>query len=191
MLYGARSPQELAFVDELRQALGGRLVTAAASQGQSLDWACEIAALAPGGQAYVCGPVPMLDAVRRAWAAAGRAAADLRYETFGSSGRFAPEAFGVRVHPQGLEIAVPADMSLLESLEAAGVAALHDCRRGECGLCVMEVLSLDGEIDHRDVFLSEHEKAANKRLCVCVSRIRGRATLDCAYRPEAGPTPAP
>ena len=45
-------------------------------------------------------------------------------------------------------------------------------------------LALDGEIDHRDVFLSEHEKQENKRICACVSRVVGRITLDTAWRPE-------
>ncbi len=30
----------------------------------------------------------------------------------------------------------------------------------ECGLCAMDVLAVDGEIDHRDVFLSAHAEAA-------------------------------
>jgi hypothetical protein len=33
--------------------------------------------------------------------------------------------------------------------------------------------------------LSEREKAENHRICVCVSRVVGRITLDCAYRPDA------
>jgi vanillate O-demethylase ferredoxin subunit len=49
----------------------------------------------------------------------------------------------------------------------------------------MTVLALDGDIDHRDVFLSDAEKQENKRLCICVSRVRGTVTLDAAYRPDA------
>jgi vanillate O-demethylase ferredoxin subunit len=48
----------------------------------------------------------------------------------------------------------------------------------------MDVLDIDGEIDHRDVFLSEEEKMHNKRICVCVSRAVGTITLESAYRPE-------
>ncbi|WP_430407680.1 2Fe-2S iron-sulfur cluster-binding protein [Hydrogenophaga sp.] len=61
---------------------------------------------------------------------------------------------------------------------------MSDCRRGECGLCVMDVLSLDGQIDHRDVFLSEREKRENTRICACVSRVVGSVTLDTAWRAE-------
>ena len=62
---------------------------------------------------------------------------------------------------------------------------LSDCRRGECGLCAMDVIAVDGEVDHRDVFLSEHEKKSATRICACVSRAVGTLTLDSAYRAES------
>jgi vanillate O-demethylase ferredoxin subunit len=65
------------------------------------------------------------------------------------------------------------------------VETLYDCRRGECGLCAMDVLAVEGELDHRDVFLSAHEKQENKRICACVSRVVGSVTLDSSYRPDA------
>ena len=185
MKFGARSSDELAFVEVLKEALDSRLTTAVAQLGETIDFAAEIAALPTGAQAYVCGPVPMLEAVRRAWSQAGRKPSDLRYETFGSSGRFAPEAFRVKVPRHQLDITVSADSSLLDALASQGIQTLYDCRRGECGLCAMDVLAVQGEIDHRDVFLSEHEKSANTKICVCVSRVIGEITLDSAYRPEA------
>jgi ferredoxin len=114
----------------------------------------------------------------------GRPEADLRYETFGSSGRFAPQAFRVQIPRHALDITVPAGCSLLDALEGAGVQTLSDCRRGECGLCAMDVVAVDGTIDHRDVYLSEHERQANSRICACVSRVVGSVTLDTAWRPD-------
>ena len=181
MLYGARTADELAFLAELKQQLGERLRTVV---GAAMDFAAEIAALPAGGQMYVCGPAPMLDAARSAWLVAGRPEADLRFETFGSSGASAPQAFRVQIPRHGLDITVPADCSLLEALEQAGIEQLYDCQRGECGLCALDVLALDGTIDHRDVFLSVHEKQQNTRLCACVSRVTGSITLDSAWRPE-------
>jgi ferredoxin-NADP reductase len=181
MLYGTRGEAELAYLPELRSCLGASLHTEASGP---LDLATEIAALPADAQMYVCGPVPLLDAARRAWEASGRPAAGLRYETFGNSGRFAPQPFRVQIPRHALDITVPADCSLLDALEQAGVQTVFDCKRGECGLCALDVLALDGEIDHRDVFLSDHEKSGNKRLCVCVSRVVGSITLDSAYRPD-------
>ena len=185
MKFGARSTEELAFLDALEPVLGNRLTTAVAQFGETLNFVAEIAALPAGAQAYVCGPVPMLEAVRRAWLAAGRQASDLRYETFGSSGRFAPQAFRVQIPRHQLDITVSADCSLLEALTLQGIQTLYDCRRGECGLCAMDVLAITGEIDHRDVFLSDHEKSTNTKICVCVSRVVGEITLDSAFRLDA------
>jgi vanillate O-demethylase ferredoxin subunit len=113
----------------------------------------------------------MLDAVRRAWAAAGRPPSGLRFETFGSSGRFAPEPFRVRIPRLKFDVLVPHDVSLLEALEHAGADMMFDCRRGECGLCEVKVLAVDGVIDHRDVFFSDTQHQRGDRMCTCVSRV--------------------
>lgn len=186
MLYGARTPDELAYLPELQAlqtpATGFTLQTAASSRGERLNLQVEMADLPAGAQMLVCGPLSLLDAARKTWDAAGRPAVDLRYETFGSSGRLASQAFDVRLPRHPLAITVAADCSLLDALELHGVQAMYGCRRGECGLCALDVLALEGEIDHRDVFLSAAEKAQNQRICVCVSRAVGCITLDSAYR---------
>ncbi|HRI18875.1 MAG TPA: PDR/VanB family oxidoreductase [Burkholderiaceae bacterium] len=185
MCYAARSDAELAYAAALREALGTRLRTFTADNGQRLDLAAEIAALAPGGQLWICGPLPLLDAAREAWANAGRSPADLRFETFGNSGRFDAEPFWVELPRHGLRLQVPADRSLLDVLDAAGVDTLYDCRRGECGLCTLDILSVEGRVDHRDVFFSDDEKQAGRRLCACVSRVSGGGVvLDSAWRPD-------
>jgi vanillate O-demethylase ferredoxin subunit len=191
VLYGARSEQEQVFAADLRAALHGLPASALGGPLQlhsgpaGIDFASEIAALPTGGQLYTCGPVPMLEALKTAWQAAGRPPSDLRFETFGSSGRLPTQAFRLTVPRHGIDIEVPPGSTLLEALEGAGVPTIADCRRGECGLCVMDVVSVQGEIDHRDVFLSAHEKAGCKRICVCVSRAVGNITLDSAWRPDA------
>jgi ferredoxin-NADP reductase len=185
MLFGARTQAELAYLEPLQMVLKDRLKSADAEKGEFIDFDAEIAKLPPKALMYICGPVPMLDAARKAWAGAGRSIADLRYETFGSSGRYAPQAFRVKIPRHNLDIIVPADHGLLDELELAGVQAIYDCRRGECGLCAMDVIAINGDIDHRDVFLSDEEKASNKRICVCVSRVVGEITLDSAYRADA------
>jgi ferredoxin-NADP reductase len=184
MLFGARSQAELAYMQLLQTALQGQMKTTITEKGEFIDFDAEIAKLPPKAQMYLCGPVPMLDAARKAWANAGRPLADLRYEMFGSSGRFAPQAFKVKIPRHNLDITVPAHNGLLDELEMAGVQAIYDCRRGECGLCAMDVIAFKGDIDHRDVFLSDEEKASNKRICVCVSRVVGEITLDSAYRAD-------
>lgn len=183
LLYGARSRTDLAFADELRTLLGDRLITALDDEGQKLELEREIAALPPDGELYVCGPMGLLDAVRGLWAASGRPAGALRFETFGNTGRFAAEDFVVRIPRLGREITVPKNRGMLDALEEAGVDMISDCRRGECGLCAVEVLETDSALDHRDVFFSERQKAEGKRMCTCVSRVAGgTVTIDTADR---------
>jgi vanillate O-demethylase ferredoxin subunit len=184
MLYGARSQAELAFADDLQAALGPQVQTFVAQEGQQMDFAAEIAALPAKAQLYTCGPVSMLEAIRKAWKAAGRSLADLRFETFGSSGTAPAQAFRVQIPRHQLDITVAADTTLIDALEAAGIETISDCRRGECGLCAMDVVAVQGTIDHRDVFLSETEKQHNQRICVCVSRVVGTLVLDTAWRPD-------
>jgi vanillate O-demethylase ferredoxin subunit len=112
-----------------------------------------------------------MDAVRRAWIDRGLPIANLRMETFGNSGWFDPEPFTVRIPAIGLETVVRPDQSMLEALDAAGADMMYDCRKGECGLCEVRVVALDGEIDHRDVFYSERQRNAREKMCCCVSRV--------------------
>jgi ferredoxin len=62
-------------------------------------------------------------------------------------------------------------------VENAGIDVLSSCTEGVCGTC--ETTVLEGEIDHRDSLLDEHERAAGDTMMICVSRCRGpRLVLD-------------
>jgi ferredoxin-NADP reductase len=186
MRYAARSSAELVYLDSLRAALGDRLQTFTDDAGQAIDLAAEIDALPPLALLWICGPMPLLEATRAAWARAGRAAADLRFETFGNTGRSEAQPFWVELPRHQLRLQVPADRSLLDVLNDAGVETLFDCKRGECGLCALDIVRIEGTVDHRDVFFSPHQKSANQQLCACVSRISGGGVvLDSAYRVDA------
>jgi vanillate O-demethylase ferredoxin subunit len=187
MMYCARSHAELAFADDLRAVLGDRLLTFASDEGQRLDLRTALSALAPGGIAAVCGPLPLLDDARRIWRELGRPHADLRFETFGSSGALATEPFRLRIAQSGQEIMVPETQSILDALEDAGIGVISDCRRGECGVCALNIIDVDGSVDHRDVFFSDHQKHENNKLCACVSRAVGTITIDPLLRPDPAP----
>lgn len=192
LLYAGRSRAAMAYLPELTAMLGEALLVQAEDEAGRPDLSAAFAALPPGGEAYVCGPIGLLGAARRAWAATGRPAASLVFETFGSSGHAAPGAFTVRIPRLGREVMVPANVSMLEALEAAGIGVLSDCRRGECGLCALEVLAVEGSIDHRDVFFSDRQHAENRRICACVSRIAGDGiTIDPPWRGDSPLSPGP
>lgn len=182
--YCVPSRRDAAYLDDLAGRLGERLVVHAADEARRLDLDATFAGLPAGTLAVVCGPMRLLEAARRSWAAAGRSPADLTYETFGSSGLLPTEAFRVRIQGSGDEIVVPPNRSLLDVLNAAGHEVMSDCQRGECGVCAIDVVALDGEIDHRDVFFSAQQRQENHRICACVSRACGVVTVDTLYRPD-------
>lgn len=184
LLYAARTAAQHVFASELTELLGDRLELFADERGELLDFAAEIERLHPAGELYLCGPPPLRDAAQRAWQNAGRPAGGLRFETFGTSGRFPTEPFVVRVRDHGnQEVAVPADRTLLTALKLAGVDVMADCLRGECGLCAVRVLDHEGPLDHRDVFLADDEQEEGAALCACVSRAAGgTVTIDTGFR---------
>ena len=182
MLYAAHSREELAFAEELKH-LGDRLELGIAAEGKRINLEAELRALPTDSEVYLCGPLRMLDAARHIWQQLGRPASALRFETFGSSGRFARQSFEVEVRDLGRRVGVAENQSMLEALRDAGVDVISDCMRGECGLCMVDVLEVDGELDHRDVFLSDEQRAEQKQMCACVSRVAGRCVvIDTGYR---------
>lgn len=183
--YAMTSRVDAAYLDELSGLLGERLHVHASDEGDRLDLAATFDALPADAIAILCGPMRMLEAARHAWNASGRAPADLRYETFGSSGLLPTAEFRVRLNGTGAEIVVSPNRSMLAALNEAGYEVMSDCERGECGVCAIDVLAVDGEIDHRDVFFSEHQKHDNAKICPCVSRAVGTVTVDTLYRPDA------
>ena len=184
ILYGARKRSDLVLAEDLRALAGERLQISCAEDGQRVDIAAAIASLGKEGELYICGPIGMLDEARAHWSRSGRPPANLRFETFGNSGRYPNAPFTVLLPHIGRTIEVAKTQSMLEALEAAGIEAMYDCRRGECGLCALDVIAVDGVIDHRDVFFNEEEKAEGHKLCACVSRIAGTSiTVDTGERP--------
>ena len=184
LLYAARSRSMLAFADDLAALAGDRAEFFCQDEGRTIDFATEFARLGPDDELYICGPVGMLNAAKKAWEAAGRKVSRFRYEVFGDSGLFTEQPFRIEIPSKGAIVDVRSDQSMLDALKDAGIDMIYDCQRGECGLCAVTVLEADGEIDHRDVFFSEEEKKENHRMCACVSRLAGgRAVIDTGYRP--------
>jgi vanillate O-demethylase ferredoxin subunit len=184
MIYGAASRAAMPFAHELSDLLCDAIAFFPADEGRTFDLAQEIAALPEDGEAYVCGPLGLLETVKRLWLESGRPVSRLRFEVFGDNGKFAEAPFEVSVLNRGIDLIVRPDQSLLDALVGAGVDMIYDCQRGECGLCAVRIVEKHGEVDHRDVFFSDEEKAENHRMCACVSRLTGgSAVIDIGYRP--------
>jgi ferredoxin-NADP reductase len=170
--YAARSRALAAYGETLAARHPGRVHLYYDDEGQAIDLGALLAGQPLGTHLYVCGPKAMIAWVRGAAAAAGWPAAAVHHEEF-----LAPppgEPFAVRLAASGLDLTVGPTRSLLEAIEAAGVAAPYLCRGGACGQCETAVLECDGRILHHDHWLSDDQKASGTRIMPCVSRFEGR-----------------
>ncbi|MFT4288568.1 PDR/VanB family oxidoreductase [Nocardioides sp.] len=124
-----------------------------------------------GTHLYVCGPGPMIDAVLDTGTQLGWPESRLHFERFSLDSLGPGEPFEVRLTASGATVQVPSGTSLLEALEATGIEVPNLCRQGVCGECRLPVTG--GTPLHRDLFLSDDEKAGGDAVMACVSRAEG------------------
>ncbi|WP_306209203.1 PDR/VanB family oxidoreductase [Actinoplanes sp. RD1] len=173
MLYAGTRRAAMAYADEVT-AIGGERVHLHESDRNGLpDLDALLAGQPPGTIVHVCGPPPMIEALRSRARVRGWPDERVRFEVFNAAHRPDDTGFTVRL-PSGRSVEVGAGITILDALEAAGVDTLSDCRRGECGLCATDVLDQHEGIDHRDSYLTPEEKTAATQLTLCCSRARGR-----------------
>ena len=172
--YCARAPEDAAFLPELRALLGPRLVTWFASEGRRLDLPALLAIHAPGTHAYACGPARLLEAFSAAtahWPAGHAHLEHFAGLTPGAAGE--GTAFEAEIASTGEVITVPAGVTLLAALRAAGQRVDSACEGGVCGACAVPLEG--GEAEHRDMCLKPGERAG--QIVTCVSRGKGRLRL--------------
>ncbi len=182
MHYCTRSPARTAFRQRIAASSFAAQVHFHHDDGdaaQKLQLAPLLAAVKPGVHLYVCGPKGYMDWVLGSARAAGWPAEQLHYEFFGAE--VAPSdsdaAFEVQLASSGRIIVVPKDQTVVQALAAAGVQVLTSCEQGVCGTCLTRVL--EGECEHKDMYLTPEEQAANDQFTPCCSRAKSaRLVLD-------------
>jgi hypothetical protein len=167
--YAARSRRDMAWVDDLAREFGPRLSRYFSDSGPRLDVDTLLRAAPDGALIYVCGPARLIDAVHTA--AKRQGAADrVRSERFAPRRHANDTSIAVELRRSGRRVEVRPEQTLLEAIEAAGVAAPFSCRAGTCGTCATKVLA--GLPEHRDTALSDAERERAGLMCICVSRAR-------------------
>ena len=130
-----------------------------------------------GSHLHICGPKGMIEAAREMALNAGYNADHIHFELFNNGAGGEETAFEVEVADTGDVYTVPPGKSIIDVLEEAGHDLVYDCLRGDCGICQTDVVS--GEPDHRDVVLSDAEKADGNVMQICVGRAKSaRLVLD-------------
>ena len=143
---------------------------------QKLDIAALLATPQPGTHLYVCGPKGFMDAVLGTARARGWPEAQIHYEFFAADAvqHDGDASFEVQLASSGRIVVVPKDKTVVQALADAGVEVATSCEQGVCGTCLTRVL--EGMPDHKDLYLTPEEQAANDQFTPCCSRAKiGRA----------------
>jgi vanillate O-demethylase ferredoxin subunit len=182
MHYCTRSRDRAAFLQRIAASSYAHRVQLHFDDGaadQKLDLAALLADPQAGVHLYVCGPKGFMDAVLTTARDKGWPESQLHYEFFGAEVATSDgdAGFEVQLASSGRVIAVAKDQTVTQALSAAGVEVQTSCEQGVCGTCLTRVLS--GVPDHKDLYLTPEEQAANDQFTPCCSRAKTpRLVLD-------------
>jgi ferredoxin-NADP reductase len=171
LFYAARTRLTAAFLDELNALRPDvhpnlHLNFDQEPEARMMDLSSIVKAALPDAHLYCCGPVPMLEAFEAA--TVDQPASQVHVEYFKAREKPAAEGgFEVKLARSNRTIAVQAGQTILDALLEAGISANYACTEGVCGTCETRVI--EGNPDHRDLFLSKEEQEANKTIMICCS----------------------
>ena len=173
MHYASRSRDRMAFHDRILASGFASKVRLHFDDGaaeQQLNLAELLAEPEEGVHLYVCGPKGFMDAVLGTARSKGWPQSQLHYEFFAAEAVKSPddESFAIKLASSGRVIVIAKDKSVTDALREAGVEIPTSCEQGVCGTCLTRVL--EGEPDHKDLYLSPDEQAANDQFTPCCSR---------------------
>jgi vanillate O-demethylase ferredoxin subunit len=177
MHYCTRSPERTAFLDRIKESGFAGSVQFHFDDGaesQKLQLHRILSALKPGTHLYVCGPKGFMDYVLGAARSAGWPESQLHFEFFGAEvGKSEDDqSFEVKLASSGRVVTVARDQTVVQALAAIGVELATSCEQGVCGTCLTRVL--EGEPDHKDMYLTPEEQAANDQFLPCCSRAKSK-----------------
>jgi len=203
LLYSARSEQDLAFRDELASIVRRHhqvRVHLAVSDGSGgpevyaghIDESL-LRATSPDvsdSVCLICGPAPMIDAMKALLSAMGVPQGQIRHELFDAAIAAAAEA-PPKVEPArstarasayqmtcarvGRQVPIGAEQTLLEAAEDAHIPVESLCRAGVCGTCRVHVVS--GEANCAADTLDPQDQEHGYVLA-CVTTVRSDCTVD-------------
>ena len=171
LYYCSRTPEMTAFREELSAPeLKGKVVIHydGGDSSKALDLWPIVEERKNREHVYCCGPRGLMEAVR---AATGHwTPTSIHFEAFSEADARRPDdqPFKVKLASSGKVIDVPAGTTILEAMRAEGLDVPSSCESGTCGTCRTKLL--EGEVDHRDLVLTENERGS--QIMICVSRAK-------------------
>jgi ferredoxin-NADP reductase len=198
LILGFRSPRDFIFQEELAelQARNANLgVTVTMSGPRDERWSGRVgridAALLESTvpdlaahRVHVCGPPPMMDAVKAALAELGAPHAQVKTEAFGTvkrdpsakdtgSSKIAGRAFFLT---SGVTAPVTADATILDAADISGVSIDTACRSGTCASCRVKLVSGQVTMAVEDA-LTDQERAEGYILA-CQAKVQGEIEVE-------------
>jgi vanillate O-demethylase ferredoxin subunit len=126
---------------------------------------------------YVCGPTGFMDWVINNAKEMGYPSDQVHFEYFSADVDITGDTFEVYCEQSDITVTVAAEESIATALKKSGIKVQMSCEEGVCGTCITDVL--EGEPDHRDLFLTDEEKADNDQIALCCSRAKSpRLVID-------------
>ncbi|AYN29445.1 oxidoreductase [Buttiauxella sp. 3AFRM03] len=169
--YACRSRSGAAFVAQLESAPYAEKVQLHFSDEQRLNLSAVLSDVPPNTHVYVCGPTRLMDAVNETAKTLNYQAQQIHQECFSADVQIQGKAFEVVAAASGITVQVAENQSIVEALALAGLKVCVSCKQGICGSCLTDVL--EGELDHRDSYLTDEEKADGDQILLCCSRAKG------------------
>lgn len=166
LVYCSRTRCDTAFLETLEKKPQVRFNFDEEPGGKMLDITALVKAVPEYAHLYCCGPLPMLEAFKEAVKDLPTERVHVEYFT----AKEAPAVeggFKVVLAKSGREFTVLPGKTILDTLRESGYDVPYSCGQGVCGTCETEVV--EGIPDHRDLILSDNERASNKRMMICCS----------------------
>jgi ferredoxin-NADP reductase len=197
LILGFRAPRDFIFREELEQLAARNpnlRVTVTMSQPEAGVWfgrrgRIDAALLAsvedlPRCTVHVCGPPAMMDAVKDAVRALGVDDTRIKTEAFGTVTRDpsvkrtrAADFTGTLVFQASDTTAqAPADATVLDVADGAGVFIDSACRSGTCGSCRVKLVSGDVRMGADDALTAQDK--ADGYILACQATVRGTVRVD-------------
>ncbi|TDF84024.1 PDR/VanB family oxidoreductase [Pseudomonas sp. H9] len=176
--YCGRARQRSAFLQELGNApFAAQVVTHFDDEAdeQKLDLAAVLGRGEAGVHLYTCGPSGFMDWVINGAREQGYAEDHIHKEYFQVEVDASGASFEVVAARSGKTVEIAEGQSILDALAKVGIKIEKSCEQGVCGTCLCDVL--EGEPDHRDVYLTDEEKAGNDQILVCCSRAKSKTLV--------------
>ncbi|CAH0145811.1 Phthalate dioxygenase reductase [Pseudomonas sp. Bi70] len=168
--YAGRDASHMAYLEEVQRMSNSQCWISGGDPAKRFPAAKVLAPPRANTHLYICGPTELITSVIQIARELGWPEEQVHYELFtGALEEEGDEAFEVELRGSGVTLAVNAGQNLLDVMIAAGIDPMFDCRRGDCGVCVAQII--EGEADHRDICLSDRERTSGS-FCTCVSRAK-------------------